>query len=108
MKVLVIDDDNLIRESTEEVLRRMGHLVVSAGDGETGLELAKTEQPDRIVCDHDMPGLTGTEVYERLPPELQERMWLWSASLRLNFPRPDRVIAKPCTVKQMLLRAGIR
>lgn len=107
MKILVIDDNLTILSSSKKVLTLLGHHVLTATNGEAGLVLALSEQPDRIFCDYEMPGLDGTEVYERMPEELRERMWLWSGSVKPDYPRPERIIAKPCHVHELLRRAGV-
>jgi DNA-binding NtrC family response regulator len=70
MKILIIDDEELFREDTAEMLRDRGHTVETAEDGETGVEAAEAVQPDVILCDIVMPGMDGIEVVE----EVQERL----------------------------------
>jgi DNA-binding response OmpR family regulator len=65
-KVLVIDDEAPIRLLCRVNLEAEGMEVVEAADGPTGLELARTEQPDVILLDVMMPGLDGWEVLQRL------------------------------------------
>jgi len=61
-KVLVVDDDRLIREILKDLLIEAGFLVVIAGDGEAGVKLAQRERPDVILLDLYMPKLDGSEV----------------------------------------------
>lgn len=107
MKILVIDDNEYIRRAAERGFTSYGHVVILAVDGLEGLRLALEEDPDRIICDHEMPGLNGSQVYNQLSAELQERLYLWSGDAPDTFPRPDRVIAKPCNFYELLSRAGI-
>ncbi|AFY71150.1 response regulator receiver modulated diguanylate cyclase/phosphodiesterase [Thalassoporum mexicanum PCC 7367] len=65
-KILVIEDDELIREGIVEILEFEDYEVVGAGDGIQGLKLAQAFQPDLILCDVMMPGLDGHEVLARL------------------------------------------
>jgi DNA-binding response OmpR family regulator len=66
MKTLVIDDEAPIRLLCRVNLEAEGVEVLEAGDGATGLELARREKPDAILLDVMMPGLDGWNVAERL------------------------------------------
>lgn len=65
-KVLVIDDDQSIRETLTTFLRRQGFKPIAAEDGEKGIELLKSELPDLVICDYKMPEMTGLEVLEKI------------------------------------------
>jgi CheY-like chemotaxis protein len=65
-KVLVVEDENLIRESILEILNTRGFTAIGAEDGPRGLQLAKEFVPDLILCDIRMPGLDGYEVLTAL------------------------------------------
>lgn len=65
-KILVVDDEHLIRWSLEQNLKKQGYDVVTAGSGEDGLRLAKEEQPDLILLDIQLPGISGIEVLEKI------------------------------------------
>ncbi|NHA03340.1 response regulator [Mucilaginibacter sp. HC2] len=58
-KVLIIEDNNDIRENVVEILELAGYEVTSAGNGKTGVELAVKNPPDIILCDIMMPELDG-------------------------------------------------
>jgi two-component system, sensor histidine kinase and response regulator len=62
MRILVIDDDVMILRLVKGMLVRVGHEVLTAPDGESGLRLAHTERPDMVLCDILMPGLSGFDV----------------------------------------------
>jgi DNA-binding response OmpR family regulator len=64
--VLVIDDEAPIRLLCRVNLEAEGMPVLEAGDGPSGLETARTEQPDVILLDVMMPGLDGWGVAEAL------------------------------------------
>jgi two-component system alkaline phosphatase synthesis response regulator PhoP len=66
MKTLVIDDEAPIRLLCRVNLEAEGVEVLEAGDGATGLEIARREKPDAILLDVMMPGLDGWNVAERL------------------------------------------
>ena len=65
-RVLVIDDEAPIRLLCRVNLEAEGIEVAEAGDGEEGLELARTEEPDAVLLDVMLPGLHGWAVAERL------------------------------------------
>jgi DNA-binding response OmpR family regulator len=60
--VLIIEDDDDVRELERYVLQRAGWVVSEAATGEQGLEVAVAVRPDVIICDRRLPGITGIEV----------------------------------------------
>ncbi len=62
--ILVIDDDWLNRELLETYLVQAGYCVVTAGDGARALQMAAVSPPDLVLCDVQMPRMTGYEVCE--------------------------------------------
>jgi CheY-like chemotaxis protein len=65
-KILLIEDDVTVRENTAELLELSNYEVVTAPDGKKGVDKAKEEIPDIIVCDIMMPELDGYDVLSRL------------------------------------------
>lgn len=65
-KILVVEDDEVGRELMRMTLERDGYLVVTAGDGERGFELALSERPDLIVTDVAMPAADGAQLVRRV------------------------------------------
>ena len=61
-KVLVVEDDELIRKQLARVIRKEGFKVVVAEDGQTGLEIFKSERPEILIADLRMPGMNGLEL----------------------------------------------
>ena len=57
--LLLIEDNNEIRENTAELLELAMYQVLTAPDGKTGLEMAIEKKPDLILCDIMMPVLDG-------------------------------------------------
>ncbi|MGA1199602.1 MAG: response regulator transcription factor, partial [Candidatus Latescibacterota bacterium] len=55
-KILITDDDLSIRTMLQKVLEREGYSVLTALDGEEGVELAASESPDLILLDLGLPG----------------------------------------------------
>ena len=68
-KVLIVDDEPNIREVVGLYLRRDGHEVVSAADGEEALDLFRSSRPDLVVLDLMLPKMNGLEVCRRMQAE---------------------------------------
>lgn len=73
-RVLVVDDEAHIVQVVTLKLRNAGFEVITAVDGEEGLELATRERPDLIITDFQMPYMTGLELCQALAksPETAE------------------------------------
>jgi DNA-binding NtrC family response regulator len=65
-KLLVIDDEEGIRNLLDILLRRRGHDVVLADGGRKGLELLRRERPDVVVLDLKMPEMDGITVLQQI------------------------------------------
>jgi len=65
-KIMVVDDEHLIRWSLEQNLKKQGYEVCTAGTGEDALRLAREEQPELVLLDYHLPGINGLEVLQRL------------------------------------------
>lgn len=65
-KVLIVDDDFDFSQLLAFDLKKKGYSVVSAGNGEEGLEKVKSEKPDLIVLDIKMPKMDGYTFVRRL------------------------------------------
>ncbi|HEX8379703.1 MAG TPA: PAS domain S-box protein [Allosphingosinicella sp.] len=60
--VLLVDDEPLVRASTADMLTELGYEVVEADSGTDALALLDVRQPDLVITDHLMPGLSGTDL----------------------------------------------
>jgi DNA-binding NtrC family response regulator len=60
-KILVIDDDVIVRETIVQILEDGGHQVVSAEDGKRGMAAFRSEHPDLIITDIIMPEQEGIQ-----------------------------------------------
>lgn len=65
-KILVADDDPLVRKKMTHHLRKLGYDVLEAADGAEALDLAHRERPDLVVLDWIMPRVDGPTICERI------------------------------------------
>ncbi len=77
MKILVVDDELMIREIAKKLLTCAGYEVLEASDGEQALALARKEQPVLIVLDLVMPEMNGSEFVL----EIRKHPWVWKTPI---------------------------
>jgi two-component system response regulator HydG len=65
-RILVVEDNQTMREGMAQVLAKMGHQVLEAEDGEKAVELALHQPCDLVITDYKLPGLDGLEVLRRI------------------------------------------
>ena len=65
-RLLIIDDEEMVRDSMEAYLEDSGYEVVAVDSGSAGLEVLETQQVDLIVCDLRMPNLDGLQVLQKV------------------------------------------
>lgn len=65
-KILIIEDDTILRENITDFLSEEGYLVTAAEDGLTGVKMAMSQIPDMILCDITMPGMDGLELFKTI------------------------------------------
>jgi DNA-binding NarL/FixJ family response regulator len=68
-RILVIDDDAKLRRQFVELLRLEGYTVAEARNGREGVEQARQDVPDLVLCDITMPEMNGHRVLETLRAE---------------------------------------
>lgn len=111
-KVLIIEDDNEIRELLKEEVGVYFEVEV-AEDGTSGFEKARTYEPDLIICDVLMPGMTGFEVTRRLKSDFATSHIPIVLLTALSSPEKqlegiesgaDAYISKPFSFKFLLAR----
>jgi len=111
-KILVIEDDEIIRENLVSLLELHNYEVKSAENGKTGLDNAFTFKPDLIICDVMMPDISGFEVLEILSSDNEFRkvvfLFLTALTDNDNFRNgmnlgADDYINKPFDSENLLL-----
>ena len=111
-KVLLVDDDPLLREAVEAAIGFQWpecH-VICAGDGEEGLDLASREEPDVLVLDIGLPGLSGLDVLRRVREASDAPVLMLTARDReediveaLEMGADD-YLSKPCGSLELIAR----
>ncbi len=109
--ILVIEDNEDIRENVAEILTLSDYKVLTAANGKEGVEAAQQNKPDLIICDIMMPGIDGYGVLHVLHKEPQTQnipfIFLTSKSERSDFRAAmemgaDDYITKPFAGNELL------
>lgn len=66
MKILLVEDEELIREGMGDFLTAQGYTIVLAADGESGLEYFLKEKPDLVLLDIGLPGMSGLDLLKEI------------------------------------------
>ena len=77
-KVLVVDDQDMIREVLVEILQLSGYETFQAGNGIEGLRLVEQHDPDLVITDVRMPGMDGFEFSRRVRDTSKARIMMLS------------------------------
>src|SRR6185312_14851566 len=121
-RILVVDDDVVIRKLNAEVLNRSGYEVDTAEDGAAGWETLLANNYDLMITDNNMPKMTGIELLKKLrsahkglpvitatgtlpTQELAQNPWLEPVATLLKPYRADRLLE---TVKDVLHATSLK
>ncbi|HIW96344.1 MAG TPA: response regulator transcription factor [Candidatus Corynebacterium gallistercoris] len=111
MKILVVDDDQAVRESLRRSLTFNGYEVVEAVDGREALSTIREERPDMAILDVMMPHIDGLEVCRELRSEGDDMPILLLTARDAVFERvagldagADDYLAKPFALEELLAR----
>lgn len=66
LKILFVEDDDVLRATIGEMIEEAGHEVVSCADGESALVLWQAHDFDALFTDISLPGMSGTELSRRV------------------------------------------
>lgn len=109
--ILIIDDDAAIGNLEQEVLKRAGYAVMRAYSGTEALLLLKDRQPDLILLDLMLPGLSGEEVLPRLrgiPVIVVSAKIAVQDKVDLLLGGAVDYLTKPFDTKELLARVAVR
>jgi len=65
-KIMVVDDEESMRELIRAIMETSGYAVTTAVDGNDCIEKLRKEKPDLVIMDMMMPGMTGKETVEKI------------------------------------------
>lgn len=111
--ILVVDDETHILHVVQMKLTNAGYDVVTADDGNEGLQTSKQQCPDLIITDYQMPYMTGMELCKALKQDPQTSaipaLMLTARSFNLSAGHLDEtnikgVISKPFSPREVLAR----
>ncbi len=114
-KILLVEDDNNLREIYEARLQAEGYVIASAKDGEEALVVAKAEKPDLIISDVMMPKISGFEMLDilRNTPELKDTKVVMLTALgqaedqnRASHLGADRYLVKSQVTLEDIVKAA--
>lgn len=106
-KILIVEDDPFFRKLCTRLLKDQGFLVVTAEDGEEGLEKIKEEKPDLVLLDVILPKMTGFEALEavrKIPdPEIANTSAMFLSNL---YSEEELQKARDLKAKAYLVKAN--
>jgi len=109
--VLIIEDDSAIRQLLTALFSSRSFGISEAGDGDAGIERARTDKPDLIILDMSLPGMTGWEVLPVLRSHPNTRKTPVIALTAYDTPESrdeardagcDRFVAKPIDTDRLM------
>jgi two-component system, cell cycle response regulator DivK len=109
--ILYAEDQYEVRAMNSAYLQYHGFRVITAGDGDAALEVARTQRPDLIVLDHSMPFRTGLEVAQelqadpvtaRIPIVMMTAITYGAVGRKAHEAGCVSFLAKPCLPSRLL------
>jgi two-component system, OmpR family, response regulator ResD len=111
-RVLVVDDEPIVREVLERYLQRGGFDVATAADGQAALDSVEANDPDLVVLDLMLPGVDGLEVFRRVRKRRRETGVIMLTARGEETDRvvglelgADDYVAKPFSPREVVARA---
>jgi DNA-binding response OmpR family regulator len=109
LRVLLVDDENLVRIMCARGLKARGHMVIAVADGEDAWEQLQAEEFDLLITDHKMPRLTGLNLIKRIRTA---KMTVPSILISGNMPsdepdlhaliQPGQFLQKPFDIESLI------
>lgn len=101
MKILIVDDEGLVRKALRRASESKQHQVFEAADGVEGLRIWREVQPDLVFLDVLMPGLSGPQLLEEIGDRKGAKVIMMSAytgeqtGVPQSWPNVDLFLPKP-------------
>jgi DNA-binding response OmpR family regulator len=112
-KILIVEDEPVLRETLAYNVQREGHQAITAADGRAALDLARRQRPDLIVLDLMLPELSGIDVCRTLRREgmLAPILMLTARDQEIDKVvglevGADDYLTKPFSMRELLARIG--
>lgn len=102
-KILVADDEPFVLRSIEYTLSRAGYTVITAVDGEEALGKIRTENPDLVFLDIQMPRIDGNEVCRQLRKD-PERKDLYIIVITAKGQESERLFSLQCGASEYITK----
>lgn len=110
-RILIIEEDDAIISGLENILRNEGYEIHSAKSGQKGYQAAKEIDPDLIILDLKLPGMSGLEICKRLRDEgMKTPVIMLTAKAEENDTilalelGADDYVTKPFSVRELIAR----
>jgi response regulator NasT len=114
LRIVIADDESIIRLDLKETLQRMGHQVVAeAGDGRTAVDLVRQHRPDLVILDVKMPELDGVDAAKEIAQDRLAPVLLLTAYSQQDLVRRAMdagvfaYVVKPFTESDLLPAMGV-
>lgn len=112
LRILIVEDNEALRNNIAAMFKALGHLVDSASDGLTGLQLALELRPDVLVLDLSLPGMDGMRVCAQLRDQADRHLPILMLTARDSLDDKlrgfaagaDDYLAKPFAEAELLAR----
>lgn len=116
-RVLVVDDDKLVADTLTLIFRANGFDSEACYSAAEGLEMARTFDPELLLCDINMPETNGLELAARIDREIPECRILMLTAYSSNHSKVEaqsrlmrrrmNVLSKPCRPQDLLREASL-
>mgnify|MGYP001823672049 CR=1 FL=1 len=111
MRILLLEDETLLRNQLQELLQQEGYIVDASGNGEEGLYLGNEYPLDAGIIDIGLPGISGLEVIQKLrtnnrnfPILILTARGRWQEKVEGLEAGADDYLTKPFEVQELLAR----
>ncbi len=107
-RVLVVDDNEALRDNLAEALQLEGYAVAAAADAETALAQLEEAPPPRVILlDYKLPGMSGADLLAKIRADarlagVRVVMTTGSVGIRALTAAADAVLMKPFGVRELL------